>query len=412
MSPLYNIGLHCYAGAARLAALRSTKVKTMVEGQRHTFERLRQAVESHPGRWVWIHASSLGEFEQGRPLFEKIKAQQPEMRICLSFFSPSGYEVRKDYDLADVVVYLPFDTPRNARRLVDILRPEMAIFIKYEFWGNYLQQLRERHIPTYLISAIFRPRQIFFRPWGGMFRKMLRCFDHMFVQDETSQQLLQGIGLTNVTINGDTRLDRVNDVKNLPDGGAAALRDFCRGRFTLVAGSSWEPDEDLYIPWLNAHPDVCAIIAPHQFDDHRLEVLRSRIDGQSRLLSEWTDADASNPAIKAVIIDSFGLLSRLYRLADVAYIGGGFGTGIHNINEAAVYGIPVVFGPKHGKFKEAADLIACSAAYTIADADSATRTLDQLHSDPALRVRSGGAASAYISHHLGATDRIYRHLFP
>lgn len=383
----------------------------MVEGQRRTFATLSEAVNSHPGKWIWIHASSLGEFEQGRPLIEKIKAQNPELKICLSFFSPSGYEVRKNYELADAVVYLPFDTPANARRFIDILKPSMAVFIKYEFWGNYLQELKTRHIPTYLISAIFRKGQIFFLPWGGAFRKMLKCFDHLFVQDEASQRLLAGIGITDVTINGDTRLDRVNDVKNLPDGQAALLRGFSNGRFTLVAGSSWEPDEELYIPWLNSHPDACAIIAPHQFDEHRLDLLRKRIDGPTRLLSQWTPDDNARHDIKAVIIDSFGLLSRLYRLADAAYIGGGFGAGIHNINEAAVYGIPVIFGPKHEKFKEASDLIACGGAYTIADSHQLTSTLDTLKDDIAVRSNAGQAAASYIAHHLGATDRIFKHIF-
>ncbi len=383
----------------------------MIEGQGRTFHTLEQAVNSHSGKWIWIHASSLGEFEQGRPLIEKIKSINPGLNICLSFFSPSGYEVRKDYNLVDAVVYLPFDTPHNAHRFIDILKPSMAIFIKYEFWGNYLQELNTRHIPTYLISAIFRKGQIFFLPWGGMFRKMLGCFNHIFVQDEASQLLLASIGINDVTINGDTRIDRVNDVKNLPDGDAALLRNFSHGRFTLVVGSSWEPDEDLYIPWLNSHSDACAIIAPHQFDSHRLELLRKRIDGPTRLLSQWTPDDDVDPNIKAVIIDSFGLLSRLYRLADVAYIGGGFGAGIHNINEAAVYGIPVIFGPKHEKFKEAADLIACKGAYAIADAHQLTSTLDRLKDDAPTRTASGKAASSYITHHLGATDRIVKHIF-
>ncbi|MDE6322087.1 MAG: 3-deoxy-D-manno-octulosonic acid transferase [Muribaculaceae bacterium] len=383
----------------------------MIDGQRNTFHTLQQAVDSHPGKWIWIHASSLGEFEQGRPLIEKIKAQHPDLNICLSFFSPSGYEVRKNYELADAVVYLPFDTPSNARRFIDTLKPSMAIFIKYEFWGNYLQQLKAHHIPTYLISAIFRKGQIFFLPWGGTFRKMLGCFDHIFVQDDNSKKLLAGIGINNVTINGDTRIDRVNDVKNLPDGQAALLRNFSNRRFTLVVGSSWEPDEDLYIPWLNAHNDACAIIAPHQFDEHRLQLLRKRIDGPTRLLSQWAPEDEANHDIKAVIIDSFGLLSRLYRLADAAYIGGGFGAGIHNINEAAVYGIPVIFGPKHLKFKEASDLIDCGGAYSIADANQLNSTLDNLKDDLAARTQSGKAAASYIAHHLGATDRIYKHIF-
>lgn len=415
MNPLYNVGLHLYRFGAKIAATRSQKIKKMVVGQRAAFDYLSRRVG--PGEdWIWIHAASLGEFEQGRPLIEMIKERRPSTKILLTFFSPSGYEVRKDYGHADAVCYLPFDTPGLSRRFLDIVNPSMAIFIKYELWGNYLTQLRSRGIPAYLVSAIFRPQQSFFKWWGVWFRQMLGCLTKIYVQDSRSVELLAGIGVTNVAKTGDTRIDRVSDIKNHPlkvpeiacFGEDASLR--------LVVGSSWEADEDVYMPWLNAHPEVKAIIAPHEFDDDRLVKLIDRVDGKAVLLSQWRamveSGDGDVAQVRAVIVDSFGQLSSLYRLADVAYIGGGFGRSIHNINEAAVYGIPVVFGPRHGKFKEAADLLACGGAFSAADAAGISAALDSLAADPSLRRRAGEAAGAYVDSHLGATAYIYDDIFP
>lgn len=421
MNQLYNTGIKLYELAARAAALRSVKVHKMIRGQRRTFDTLRRRLGNRPG-CIWFHASSLGEFEQGRPMIERLRREHPEKPILLSFFSPSGFEVRKNYPFVDAVVYLPFDTPKRVRRFLDAARPSMAIFIKYEFWGNYLHELRRRGIPTYIISSIFRPGQRFFRSIGGMFRKMLRCFDRLYVQDERSRRLLKAIGVENVTVAGDTRFDRVTDVmrSTVDIPGFPGFGEQFPLRF--IAGSSWEADEDVYAPWLNSHENVAFIIAPHEFTETRLEALRNRFNAPVVLLSEWTReikrANLPNgqipdylKSVRGIIIDSFGKLSSLYRYADMAYIGGGFGAGIHNLNEAAVYGIPVIFGPNHVKFKEAADLLACGGGLSIATKDEFSSTLDALTSSKASMKQSGEAAAKYIHDHLGATDIIYRDLF-
>jgi len=421
LNQLYNTGISLYGLAASIASLRSPKVRKMIRGQRRTLETLRRRLGNRPG-CIWFHASSLGEFEQGRPMIERLRREHPEKPILLSFFSPSGFEVRKNYPFVDAVVYLPFDTPKRVKKFLDAARPSMAIFIKYEFWGNYLHELRRRGIPTYLISSIFRPGQRFFRSIGGMFRKMLRCFDRLYVQDERSRRLLKLIGVENVTVAGDTRFDRVTDVMRstvdipgFPGFGKTYATCF-------IAGSSWEADENIYVPWLNAHENVAFIIAPHEFNETRLEALRNRFNGSVALLSEWTREikRANLPAgtlpeslksMRGIIIDSFGKLSSLYRYADIAYIGGGFGAGIHNLNEAAVYGMPVIFGPNHSKFKEAADLIACGGGFSISDKEEFNSTIESLTGSTSALRMAGNAAGKYIRDHLGATDLIYKDLF-
>ena len=408
MDPIYNLGVATYRNAVKLAAVRNPKAKLMLRGQRRCFRTLQRKLDP-AGGYIWIHASSLGEFEQGRPLIERIKRDNPQARILLSFFSPSGYEVRKNFSLADTVVYLPFDLPGNVKRFLDIVKPSVAIFVKYEFWGNYLSALKHRGVPTYIISAIFRPGQIFFRPWGGMFRKMLKCFDTLFVQNEQSRELLAGIGVDNVVVAGDTRFDRVADVR-------AAAREFPLvskfvegAKFTLVMGSSWPPDEDIVIPYFNTHQGMKLIIAPHEFDRHRLHVLMSKLSRPARFYSEATASNVANA--DCLIIDSFGLLSSLYRYGQAAYVGGGFGVSIHNINEAAVYGIPVIFGPKHHKFQEARDLIALDGAMSIHNADEFSAAMDPLLENEPLRRKCGRAAGEYIQSHLGGTAIIYDHIF-
>ena len=410
MNPLYNLGIRLYGAGIRLAARRDGKVAKLAAGQYEALSRLKSMVE--PGaRYIWIHAASLGEFEQGRPLIEKIKRERPELKVLLTFFSPSGYEVRKNYPEADIVLYLPLDTPGNVRMWLETVKPEAVIFVKYEFWGNYLTQLKRAGIPVYLISAIFRPGQIFFRPWGGRFRRMLRCYTHLFVQDERSRQLLAGIGVDNVTVAGDTRFDRVTDIMASTrdiEGASEFVKD---SPFTLVVGSSWPADEDIYIPWLKAHPEVRTIIAPHEFDAERINLLRKRLGDDVVLMSELSGNPALASGKKHLIVDCFGLLSSLYRYGDAAYIGGGFGAGIHNINEAAVYGIPVLFGPNNKKFKEAADMIACGGGFCVTDRESCASVLDTLYKSTADRERSGKAAGSYIQSQLGATDRVYSAIF-
>ena len=409
MRAIYNLGIKAYRLGVRLAALRNHKARLMIDGQKRTFDLLRATLNSE-NKNIWIHASSLGEFEQGRPLIERIKSENPDAHIVLSFFSPSGYEVRKNYDKVDVVCYLPFDVPSEVRKFIDLVNPSMAIFVKYEFWGNYLSELKRRAIPTYIISSIFREGQIFFRPWGGMFRDMLRCFTRIFVQNEESRQLLKTINIDNVEVAGDTRFDRVADVRGAAKEFPVIESFVANSSFTLVMGSSWQPDEDIVMPYFNEHPNMKLIVAPHEFDAARLSAIVGKTSRKAGLYSATSAENAAD--LDCLVIDCFGILSSLYRYGQMAYIGGGFGAGIHNINEAAVYGIPVVFGPKFGKFAEAHDLIAFGGGHCINNAQEFADLMDKMLNNPAALENSGIIAGNYISTHIGATSRIYRELFP
>lgn len=424
MNLLYNTGIRAYAGLARAAALSSVKVKKMLDGQAATLDRLAtyRSNFAPDGFDLWIHAASLGEFEQGRPLIDSLLDRRPETKILLSFFSPSGYEVRVDKDPRIAIVYLPFDLPSNASAFIEAVKPKKVIFVKYEFWGNYLSELKRRAIPTYGISVIFRPNQIFFKPWGGVFRRMLRCFTHLYVQDERSKQLLKGIGIENVTVAGDTRFDRVTAIRrqgrSVPE--VELFLASAPGRFTLVVGSSWERDENVYIPYLHKHPELRAIIAPHEFSPDRLAELSKRLGEENTILfTKLVDLYKQNPDLardavsskRYLIIDCFGLLSSLYRYADVAYIGGGFGAGIHNINEAAVYSVPVVFGPRHAKFIEASELIACGGGFCVEGKENFASMMDAFLQDGASLDRAGALAGEYIVSKIGATPRIMEEIF-
>lgn len=417
MNLLYNFGIHLFSIGARIASQKSKKVKKMLAGQKETISILneRRKDVAPEGFDVWFHAASLGEFEQARPVIERIRKQFPEKKLLLSFFSPSGYEVRNNYDKVDCVVYLPFDTPRKVKRFLNAASPKMAIFAKYEFWGNYLEKLHKANIPTYIISAIFRPKQRFFKKWGGMFRKMLKCYNHLYVQDDGSRKLLENIGIDNITVAGDTRFDRVTDIlataKSIP-----VIDAFVKNsQFTLIAGSSWPEDEDIYIPWLKSHPEVKAIIAPHEFDNDRLTALKNRLGASKTcMLSELQNKELKDNVpenIRYLIIDCFGLLSSLYRYGNVAVIGGGFGAGIHNLNEAAVYGIPVVFGPNHKKFKEAGELIARGGGFTFSSEPEFNATMNIFLGDPHALSNAGKAAGQYIKDSVGASDIIFKDLF-
>lgn len=409
MNILYNIAMAATGWGMHLASPWHHKAKLTVQGQARTIPYLKETLDPDGG-YIWIHAASLGEFEQGRPLIEKIREEQPDAKILLSFYSPSGYEVRKSYDKVDAVCYMPVDTPRRVKEFLDVVRPKMAIFVKYEFWGNFLEQLKQRNVPTYIISSIFRPNQSFFKPWGGMFRKMLGCFSYLYVQDYESRELLHGIGIDNVTVCGDTRLDRVLQIKaqakEFPEIAAMTSGD----KLTLVMGSSWQPDEDIIIPYFNSHPEMKLIIAPHEFDESRLDAMMARI---KRPVARYTKLDqVDDPSqLDCMIIDCFGILSSLYRYGDVAYVGGGFGSGIHNVPEAAVYGIPVIFGPRHEKFREALELKECGGGFAINNASQCNDILDRLLGDTNALKQAGSAASNYITTHTGATDRIFNDLF-
>lgn len=412
MNPLYNAGISLYRSAAIVASLRSPKVRRMLDGQSRALDILRERREAvAPGGFdVWFHAASLGEFEQARPVIERIKGDTPGKTILLTFFSPSGYDVRHNYPMADAVVYLPFDTPKRVHAFIDAAAPRTAIFVKYEFWGNYLTELHRRQIPTYIISAIFRRRQRFFRRTSGtMWRRLLQCYTHLYVQDDNSLHLLNGIGINNVTVAGDTRFDRVTDIMRSRIE-VPAVAQFASGtKFTLICGSSWPADEECYIPWLKAHPDVRAVIAPHEFDSQRLACLRKKLGHGTALLSELADAPASD--VRYLIVDCFGLLSSIYRYGNAAYVGGGFGAGIHNLNEAAVYNLPVIFGPNNKKFKEAAGLVECGGGFCISTSGECGHILTDLLQDHDKARKAGIKAGDYIRAHIGASDIIYNDLF-
>lgn len=408
MNLLYNTAIGIYSLGAKVLSWNNVKARKMLTGQARTMDYLNKVIDRNT-KYIWIHVSSLGEFEQGRPLIELLKVRMPEKKILLTFFSPSGYEVRKNYKGVDAVCYLPFDLKGRVKKFLDVVNPEMAIFVKYEFWGNYLEELHCRNIPTYLISAIFRDTQSFFKWWGGMFRKMLRCYTHLYVQDEASQQLLLSIGITNVTIAGDTRFDRVTDILANSFEISQAKVMTQNVPVTIVAGSTWAPDEQLLLPYFNSHSGVKLIIAPHEINENRLAEIEHQLHRPYCRLSTATDLEASNT--DCLIVDSFGKLSSIYRYGQIAYVGGGFGVGIHNINEAAVYGMPVVFGPKYKKFKEAKDLISVKGAYSIKDNAEFVSVMDNLLTNADAIKLSGERAGEYIRQNLGATEKIYNDIF-
>lgn len=416
MNFLYNTGIALYSlGVKTVASFGHRKAMLMTAGQNSTFRQIDQWVESLGGkRPVWFHAASLGEFEQGRPVIERLRRDYPEIPIVLSFFSSSGYEVRKNYQGVDLVVYLPFDTPSNARRFVDMLNPLAAVFVKYEFWGNYLAALSRKNVPVFLISAIFHPNQPFFKKWGGMFRKMLDSYNTFFVQSEQSARLLESacVDKGRIVVSGDTRFDRVTDnLKSAPK--VEAVERWVAadpGKFTFIAGSSWEPDEEIYAGWVSRHPDVRVIIAPHEFNEARLAALEQKFGPGVERFSSVSRFNEIKPDTRVLIIDCFGLLATLYRYGSMAYVGGGFGTGIHSVAEAAVYNIPVVFGPRHKKFKEACDLIAEGGGFSVDTVDSFDELADKFYSDPEARRQAGDKAGGYIAANLGATDKVMEHL--
>ena len=413
---MYSLGIYLYALLVRLvAALGHRKARAMVRGQRDTWRILREKIDP-TARYVWFHAASLGEFEQGLPLIERLRREQPSRKILLTFFSPSGYEVRKDYKGADVVCYLPFDSPTAARRFIKWARPEMAFFIKYEFWRNYIDVLSKKSIPVYSVSSIFRPGQIFFRWYGRKYARCLRRITHFFVQNERSVELLRTIGVQdNVTIVGDTRFDRVIDIRNnarplpLVEQFTRAKEDSNAAPFVLVAGSSWQPDEDILLDYVNRHPDLRLVIAPHVVNDAHIQEIEQKLTTPALRYSQATLENVDD--YRVLIIDGYGLLSSIYRYATVAYVGGGFGVGIHNVPEAAVYGIPVIIGPNHQRFAEAVALIANGGCKSIKNAEDFSVIMDDFLENPAHIAQAGSAAGDYIHQNAGATPVIYQHVF-
>ncbi len=402
---LYTIAIYLYQLIVILISPFHKKARTLLKGQRRTFKQLRQQVDKQ-ARYVWFHAASLGEFEQGRPLMERFRREHPEYKILLTFFSPSGYEVRKNYTGADIICYLPFDTPSNVYRFFHLVRPEMAFFIKYEFWYHYIWACRHYHIPFYSVSSIFRPNKIFFRWYGRAYAHVLKYVTHFFVQDEQSRELLSRRGIVdNVTIVGDTRFDRVIDIarlaKELP-----LVERFCKvAPLVFVAGSSWPPDEDVIIPYFNSHPGMKLILAPHVIGEAHLEQIEQKL---RRPCLRYTEASEENVGeVDCLIINCFGLLSSIYRYAQVAYVGGGFGVGIHNVPEAAVYGVPVLIGPNNKNFREAQDLLRIGGCFEITGQTLFNAVVDRLAADKELRASRGNLCRDYIISNAGASNVIF-----
>ena len=405
---IYNLIIYFYLLGVAVYSLFNEKVRKMWRGERAAFKVLKEKVDPN-AKYVWFHAASLGEFEQGRPLMERLRQDHPEYKILLTFFSPSGYEVRKNYQGADIICYLPLDTPVSAIRFLRLIRPVMAFFIKYEFWYNYLHILKHRHVPVYSVSSIFRPDQVFFKWYGRQYGRVLNCFTHFFVQNEQSKELLAKIGITNVSIVGDTRFDRVLQIKEAAKQ-LPVVEKFTNGAKVFVAGSSWQPDEEIFIKYFNAHPDWKLIIAPHVIGEDHLRQIEKLLEGRKVL--RYTAAEkmfnvqcSMFNEYDVLIIDCFGLLSSIYHYGDVAYVGGGFGVGIHNLLEAAVWDVPVFFGPNNQKFQEAQGLKQCGG-FEINNYEEFAAQMDRLAADAAYLKAQGEKAGQFVQSLAGATEKV------
>lgn len=413
---IYNIVIYFVLWGIAIASLFNEKVRKMWRGEREAFKILKQKVDPN-AKYIWFHAASLGEFEQGRPLMERIRKDYPQYKILLTFYSPSGYEVRKNYEGADIICYMPVDTRLNAIRFLRLVRPVMAFFIKYEFWSNFLHILKHRNIPTYSVSSIFREDQVFFKWYGRNYAGVLKCFTRFFVQNEESKRLLEGIGITAVDVVGDTRFDRVLQIKE-----AAKQLPICEAFRTgvassqsadvphhdfkvFVAGSSWPPDENIFIPFFNEHKDWRLLIAPHVIAEEHLKLILSLIKGKKVVRYTQTTPEEAAEA-DVLIIDCFGLLSSMYNYGDVAYIGGGFGVGIHNTLEAAVWNMPVIFGPNNKKFQEAQGLLNSGGGFEINTYEDFSGLMSSLMNEETFLKQAGDKAGTFVAHLAGATDKV------
>ncbi|WP_428740996.1 3-deoxy-D-manno-octulosonic acid transferase [Tenacibaculum sp.] len=408
MNFLYNLLLSIVSILLPIVALFNKKIKLFYKGRKETFSKLDSITATD--KVIWFHAASLGEFEQGRPIIEELKQLYTDYKIVVTFFSPSGYEIRKNYPLADVICYLPLDTKTNVKKFIKQIHPEVAIMIKYEFWPNLLSELKKQQIPTILISGIFRKKQSFFKWYGGFMREKLTVFNHFFVQNETSKNLLNSIKFHNVSIAGDTRFDRVHDILQ-QDNTLDFISEFKNNQYTTVAGSTWKEDEELLVDYINNHAsnDEKFIIAPHNIHQKQIKELQNSIHKKTVLFSEKDQKDLSE--YQVFIIDTIGLLTKIYSYADIAYVGGGLKTGLHNILEPATYGIPVVFGGnKYKKFQEAVDLLSLGGAKTVVNTNNFSSNFALLESGKKLREQMGSINHNYISKNVGATKTIITYL--
>jgi 3-deoxy-D-manno-octulosonic-acid transferase len=402
----YNLFVQAALVLVRGVALFHAKTRRWWAGQRQ-FETLPKNSKKYVGRTAWFHAASLGEFEQGRPVIEAFRARYPHFRVVLTFFSPSGYEVQKNYSQADWVLYLPADTPANVRAFLDVVQPDVAFFIKYEFWYNYLTQLRQRGVPVLLFSAIFRPEQLFFKPYGGFYREMLFCFEQILVQDDASQKLLESIDYKNVHHAGDTRLDRVVQIaqqaRQIP-----IIADFKKDAPLLIVGSAWPDDMAVLIPFLNQFSEpLKVVIAPHEINPAQIENWQAQLHAPSVRWSQLDNQDTTTAEARYLFLDTIGLLSASYRYADFAFVGGAYGDGLHNILEPAAFGMPLFFGHRYyHKFQEAVDLIQQNAAHAVANAQELEDEFQKIYQDSALRQNQAETCRRYVQAHSGATERV------
>lgn len=405
---MYNIIMYIIQLGVAIGSIFNDKLRKMWQGEREAVQTLRKKVDPDAD-YIWFHAASLGEFEQGRPLMEQIKKSYPQYKILLTFFSPSGYEVRKNYEGADIITYLPIDTVGNARQFLRTVRPVMAFFIKYEFWYNYLHILQYRGIPAYSVSSIFRPDQVFFKWYGRGYGRVLKCFTRFFVQNEESKKLLESIGIHDTMVVGDTRFDRVLQIKEASKQ-LPIVERFVKGspedpKKVFVAGSSWQPDEEIFLKYFNNHRDWKLIVAPHVIGEDHLKFIFSLI--KDKKVVRYTQATEDNVAdADVLIIDCFGLLSSVYHYGDVAYVGGGFGVGIHNVLEAAVWGMPVLFGPNNKHFAEAQGLLQSGGGIEIEDYETFSLIMSQLSDDSAYYGTCGQEAGAFVQSLAGATKKV------
>ncbi len=408
MNFLYNILTILAQVFLKVIALFNKKIQLFVTGRKSTFQTLSDNI-SKKDKTIWIHCASLGEFEQGRPIIEKLKAIYKNHKIVLTFFSPSGYEVRKNYIVADVVCYLPLDTKSNAKKFIELVHPEMAIFVKYEFWPNFLKELNRNNIETILVSGIFRKDQQFFKPFGKWMRKSLQTFSHFFVQDTNSKKLLQAIDFKNITISGDTRFDRVFEITN-QNNSLDFIEEFKQNQPTLVAGSTWKEDEKYLVDYINSKMSTAEkiIIAPHNIHPKAVKALQQSINKKTVLFSEKEKQDIQDAQV--FIIDSIGILTKIYSYANIAYVGGGFETGLHNVLEPATFGVPILIGPKHDKFKEAVDLVNLGGCIVIKSQKEFDNQLQNLFFDVNYRQEKGKITKTYITQNIGATTKILEYI--
>lgn len=409
MKPLYNITLYIAGIILKILAFFNNKIKLGVDGRSKTFKILEEHLSKHD-QTFWFHCASLGEYEQGLPIFKQLRAENPHHKIVLTFFSPSGYEIRKNTEIADVVVYLPMDTKRNAKRFVKLVHPELTIFVKYEIWPNYLNELKKQGLRAILISAVFRKEQSYFKFYGGMMRDALRTFEHIFVQDESSKRLLSSNHFDNVTVAGDTRYDRVSD-QLLQDNALLFIEDFVDGKLCIVVGSSWPEDEALFIAYINSFPSdsVKFIIAPHNIKSNQMAHFANQLNKKSVLFSEKDDKILSE--FEVFIVDTIGLLSKIYSYADIAYVGGAMGnTGLHNILEPAVFGVPIIIGKNYKKFPEAFQMIANGGVLSIKNKEELQASLNRLLKNSEERIALGDLNSNFIASNKGAVVQIMSYI--